>query len=175
MKTRTLKLHGGKDVWIETGTYLGQTTLYLSKIASEVHTIEPSSALFEESKARLLGNKNIYQYLGTSQMMLEGLILDLLKSRNNLRDLSFWLDGHYSSGETFKGPENSPIKNELEILAKYLPFFNNVSIFIDDLHLFKREFESDGYPTVPDLISWSEKYELSWLISNNIFIAKKHI
>ena len=47
------------SIWIETGTYLGTSTSYLSKISKFVHTIEPSKKYYNISKENL---KNIIKY-----------------------------------------------------------------------------------------------------------------
>ena len=45
---RTYNFSNG--AWVETGTYLGETSKYLSNIAQHVYTIEPSKKYFNAAK-----------------------------------------------------------------------------------------------------------------------------
>ena len=53
--------------WIETGTYLGDTSLALSKHSPKVITLEPSRELFEFSRSRLKAKKNVNCMFGSSE------------------------------------------------------------------------------------------------------------
>ena len=44
-------------------------------------------------------------------------------------DINFWLDGHYSSGLTFKGDQECPIKDELDQIGNNLKRLSYGNIF----------------------------------------------
>jgi hypothetical protein len=48
-------------------------------------------------------------------------------------DINFWLDGHFSGGITHKGPQDTPILDELVSISKYLRHFGTVCVMIDDI------------------------------------------
>lgn len=95
--------HNIKDsIWVESGTYLGNTTRFLGSFAKHVYSIEPQMNLFEYATWRFNSKKNISILHGLSENILPNLI------KNISGDICFWLDGHYSEGITFKGPLSAP-------------------------------------------------------------------
>ena len=114
--------------FIETGTYMGATIDNLKDFFENIYTIELNKNLFLYSKKKFQNNNNIKCIQGNSSEQLE-LILN-----NHNQDTIFFLDGHWSGGETSKGPEDVPLLKELQIINKY--FKNRGIIIIDDLRLF---------------------------------------
>lgn len=97
VKHSCLKRNGYPNAtWVETGTYLGETTFFLSKLARQVFSIEPEPTLFLDAKPLFEKKKNVEILNGTSENILPNL---LPKINGNV---NFWLDGHYSMGITFK-------------------------------------------------------------------------
>lgn len=83
--------------WVETGTFLGQTTQLLAKHATKVYSIEPEPKLFARAQKLFSSQKHVEILNGSSEDVFPVLL-------PNLRgDVNFWLDGHYSAGITFKG------------------------------------------------------------------------
>ena len=156
-------------VCVETGTYLGETTCFLAKFAKNVITIEPQMDLYNFTKRRLSKFKNIEFLHGTSEELLPR-IVEKIKENHKL---NFWLDGHYSGGFTFQGVSNSPILYELEWILPLTKDLVEVVIAIDDF----RDFNvgSSGYPSRSLLISFAEKFGLSWDVQMDIFFMKKRI
>ena len=154
-------------IWIETGTFLGNTTIFLSKISRVVYTIEPEENLYQKAKKRFT-NKNIVPIMGKSEDILPDL-LPKLKGKIN-----FWLDGHYSRGETFKGNTDCPIIMELEAIKKNKNNFNEIVIFIDDMRSFFNNFgEYKDYVSVDYLLNWVNEENFKWRIENDIMIITK--
>tara|TARA_B100000700_G_C14899620_1_gene786713 strand:- start:401 stop:1057 length:657 start_codon:yes stop_codon:yes gene_type:complete len=154
--------------WIESGTYLGETALFLSKFSLHVHTIEPSNECFQIAKKKLIGIKNITMHKGSSEDCLE----KVLGSVNG--KVCFWLDGHFSSGVTFKGANNTPIKFELSRIEEHKKKFDEIVILIDDIRM--SAMEEEDYPPLEYYINWAKSNNLNWTIEHDIFIAKsKHI
>ena len=58
--------------WLETGTYLGDTTNVLSKHANRVTTIEPSWDLFNFSRLRLKTKKTLPFTMGQAKSFFMG-------------------------------------------------------------------------------------------------------
>ena len=166
VKTRILSSHSLENAfWIETGTYLGDTTLSLSKIAKSVISIEPQIDLSRFAEKRLKRHKNIKVLNSTSEECIAG-ILDNLSG-----PACFWLDGHYSGDVTYKGSVVSPILEELTAVSTYVNKDNPVIVFIDDFRLFVSS-ASSGYPSHLTLVDWALENRMTWTVEHDIFIAK---
>ena len=165
IKQSLLLRHGiNKSVWVETGTYLGQTTKFLSENFRFVHSIEPSKKCMRIAKRNLRFSKNVALYEGTSELCLEA-ICSSLKG-----DICFWLDGHYSEGITFKGIVDTPILFELNTIKKYLGNFSNTVILIDDIRT--SHFDKNNYPPLSFYANWAESVGMDWTIELDSFIIK---
>lgn len=165
VKIRILKSNSlNNATWVETGTYLGDTTLILSKIAKNVISIEPKHELSVFASTRLKRVKNVEIINATS----EECISSVLESISG--PTCFWLDGHYSGDVTFLGSKISPILDELATIASYLKA-NEVVVFVDDFRLFVNSVNT-GYPSQDILVEWAVENNLSWTVEQDIFIAK---
>lgn len=138
------------DAFVETGTYLGDTTEKAARIFHEVHTIELSSGLAVKAKQRLSPWKNTAVHLGNSQSVL----LELLPRISGR--ILFYLDGHYSGDATARASLDTPLLNELEAIG--LKQKTDAVILIDDIRLFqascfpeKIQAWNFGLETYPDL------------------------
>ena len=88
-------------------------------------------------------------------------------------DINFYLDGHYSAGITHKGPQDTPIIDELACISKNIPQFGKVRVMIDDVRCFNPHLEEySSYPSLNILVDWANRHSLSWHIEHDIFIAK---
>lgn len=165
VKKKVLRKYSVTDgIWIETGTYLGTTTRFLLKLASKVYTIEPEARL-ADAAAYKFRNTKIEVLKGESEKILP----DLLPELNG--NISFWLDGHYSAGITYKGDQEFPVKMELKCIEENLHKFEAISILIDDVHCFLPE--SVGYddrPSLDFIIDWARKHNFSWRIEHDILV-----
>ena len=156
-------------IWIETGTYYGETAKYLSNFSKMVYTLEPSIEIYESVIHSLKDISNIKVFNKSSEEGFE----DVLSLIENQENVCFWLDGHYSEGNTFLGTSHSPIQFELNILEKHLHRLNKVNILIDDFRLFQ-EYESENvYPTKNYLVNWANDNSLNFEIEADIFIIIK--
>ena len=82
------------------------------------------------------------------------------------------LDRHFSLGNTFKSPNETPIVDELNIISKYLSKFNLVTFLVDDMRSFPFR-EITGYPPKKFPVDWAEINNLHWHIEYDIFVALK--
>lgn len=154
-------------VWVETGTYLGQTTKVLSKHGSFVYSIEPQPQLYENAAGHFKAHKNVQIIKGLSENIFPSLLPSLSGNVN------FWLDGHFSAGITHKGPNETPILIELACISKNRVRFNNICIMIDDVRSFKSvEGNNSGYPPIGEIVKWAESNQLIWNIEQDIFVIK---
>jgi hypothetical protein len=155
-------------VSIETGTNTGSTSRILSSFSSKVFTLEPSTVLYLIAQKELKKFKNIEVINSTSEAYFSNLLAKIDGSVN------FWLDGHYSGGQTYKNDINTPIVFELEIIEKFLKEFKSVVVMIDDVRLFTNsEKLQNGYPSRRYLVDWATKNNLDWNIEFDIFVAKR--
>ncbi len=153
--------------WIETGTYLGQTTQVLSKNGLKVYSIEPEPTLFANAYNYFKKFNNVEILNGTSEQIFP----NLLPKING--DVNFWLDGHYSAGITFKGTQDTPVLEELKHITDNLNHFKKVCILIDDIRCFNPQItEYSTYPSVNILVAWANDNHLHWHIEHDIFVAK---
>jgi len=169
VKWQVLKKWGGNGAWIETGTYTGETTWFLSTIGSVVISLEPAKPLAMAAVRKFSSFKNVRIIEGTSEENLDLVLLSLEK--NQKADISFWLDGHYSGGDTFLAEEECPVLKELEIIERHITEFQKISILIDDVRVFSPTgLIVNGYPSLSFLVAWADQKKLKWVIENDIFI-----
>jgi len=127
--TLFLKENFKSDVFIETGTYYGGTTLWASKYFKKVHTIEFSEQIYEITSKKYAHVDNIDFHFGDTRILLP----EILTGLNKDAKVILWLDAHWSSGETYGENDNCPLIKELEILIQNKC---NACILIDDARLF---------------------------------------
>tara|TARA_B100001057_G_C22625077_1_gene862161 strand:+ start:55 stop:711 length:657 start_codon:yes stop_codon:yes gene_type:complete len=161
--------NSSSTIWVETGTLVGDTAKYLSKIAKFVYTIEPSEKYYNLSVKNLTNYENVKIYNDNSENKLND-ILEIIKPNS---DVCFWLDGHWSGGDTFKGETDTPILSELETIKRYLNKFSKLNILIDDFRIFDIGNNVDIYPSKEVLIEYAAKNNLKWRITRDIFILSK--
>lgn len=113
--------------FVETGTYLGETTQWASNIFNKVHSLEASPKYFKISSDKLKNFQNITLHFGISTDVLP----NILKNLNG--PSFFWLDAHWSGGDTFRGNSECPLIQEIKLINSY---FDDKFIFIDDAHMF---------------------------------------
>lgn len=113
---------------IETGTFLGDTTHYLASRGYHVTSVELDSRLAALARARFDGVGNVQVIEGDSGKLMPGLIVKLEQPA------LFYLDGHYSGGDTGKGEQETPIVKEIEAILAGAPIGSFV--IIDDARCF---------------------------------------
>lgn len=141
------------EVLVETGTYKGDMVEAQKKIFNKVFSIELGDDLYRKAKKRFKNDRNVEILQGDSGKVLP----ELIKSIN--KPAIFWLDGHYSGGETAKGNTDCPIFQELDAIFRGHNL--NHILLIDDARLFNGEGD---YPTVEKLTNFvknhNENYQL---------------
>jgi hypothetical protein len=128
--------------FVETGTFMGETSLYAAGLFTTVHTIELSPSLAKRAADRFASVPNVTVHQGDSGEVLR----DLLPRIDT--PCLFWLDGHYSGGITARGEIDTPILAELEAIAEHAAHPN--AILIDDARVFGSD---DAYPALEEVIA----------------------
>lgn len=155
-------------IWVETGTYLGDTTQKLSQIGSMVYSIEPEPVLFAKAKSRFELQTNVEIINGLSEEVFPALLPRLSG------DVCFWLDGHFSAGITHKGPQDTPIADELYCIGENLQKMNRAVVMVDDIRCFDPKIpEYSEYPSLNFLVEWAAAHAMKWHIEHDMFIARK--
>jgi hypothetical protein len=130
----------GHGLFVETGTFLGETTLAMATVFDRCWTVEIDRALYEQAAARFSGHTNIAALHGDSQALMPQILKEIDAPA------IFWLDGHYSRANTGRGTTDTPIVSELTRIFEH-PITQHV-ILIDDA----RDFLGvNGYPTIKAL------------------------
>jgi hypothetical protein len=151
---------------IETGTYMGDMSRTFAKLGYEVHTIEVSRTL-SDVIFPTLQSIGVHCYCGDSGVMLSKIMQKILNG--GATKANFWLDGHWSGGITSRASDyETPIVNELNSIASYLPQFKSVVIAIDDVRCFGN---NTSYPSKKYLIDWAETHNLHFYFLTDIFVA----
>lgn len=114
------------STFVESGTNEGLTIFNMDSHFAKLYTVEISEALYKNTKGKYSGNKITF-LLGDSSKVLP----DILPT---LGDTIFFLDGHWSSGNTGRGDKDCPVLEELLLINKMFP--GNAIIIVDDCRLF---------------------------------------
>jgi len=115
------------NCFIETGTLVGDTIFAVEPYFNKLYTIEFSEKYYNYSKSKYIGSK-INFILGDSSVVFESLL-------PNITDKCiFFLDGHWSSGDTGRSTKDCPLDEEITHINNL--FTNDAIIIIDDFRLF---------------------------------------
>jgi hypothetical protein len=137
---RHLATEYGLRVLVETGTYYGDMVAAMKPHFDQVYSIELSRDLYEKARRRFAGDEGVTIIQGDSGVELGKLVARMKQP------VLFWLDGHYSAGETARGEKETPIYEEL------MHIFDSQQsghvIVIDDARCFGTD---PGYPRMEEL------------------------
>ena len=170
VKRAMLARYGTPDcVWIETGTYLGDTTQFLSARSELVFSIEVDATLAERATRRFRTVANVKILQGDSGRRLAEIFPQVDGPAR------FWLDGHYSAGITGKANSDTPIVAELDAIAAALAkgsLSRGFVVLVDDVRCFdpSNPLYAD-YPRLDYLVDWSNRIGSRWHIEHDVFIA----
>ncbi|MDR2954355.1 MAG: hypothetical protein LBV43_04670 [Prevotella sp.] len=150
------------DILVETGTYLGDMIWAQRKNFAKIYSIELSKTFADLAKKRFKKQTNITIIEGDS-----GVVLNLLIGQIDKKAI-FWLDGHYSGGNTACANKECPIYEELNAIFK--SDIDHI-LLIDDARCF---VGTGSYPTIEELSGFiSDKYTGSSIhIDNDCIIVE---
>jgi hypothetical protein len=138
---RLARRHRRLKVFVETGTFYGDTIAFMRPQFDELHSIELDAKLHAKARERFAGDAAIHLWQGDSGDLMVRVLAAICKPA------MFWLDGHYSGEGTARGVEDTPIYHELEHLSQH-PLRDQHLVVIDDARLFDG---NNGYPTLEAL------------------------
>jgi len=134
---RELAERTGNRIFIETGTYLGDTLWSLKDSFKELYSVELDRGLYEAACRRFARYKDIHLFCGDSAAILPKLLLPVKEP------VLFWLDAHYSGGITTGDISQSPVIRELDYILSHQ--VKGHIVLIDDV----ASFGSDpAYPSL---------------------------
>lgn len=131
------------DVFVESGTYLGDTVAYVLPHVQRAITIELESTYWEMACARFEGDERVEVLRGDAIDLIPAVLGDIQ------RPALVWLDGHFTGGvSTVQGRELEPAPAILRSLSK-VQLAAGTTLVVDDLRLFG---QGQGFPTLDDLV-----------------------
>jgi hypothetical protein len=132
----------GTRTLVETGTYYGDMVEAMLPHFDRIYSIELADNLYLKAVRRFRRCPQVVLVHGDSSSAIESIVTSLEAPA------LFWLDGHYSGGETARGEKDTPVLAELEhILASR---FAN-PIVVDDARLFGTD---PGYPDLQRVVDF---------------------
>lgn len=151
--------------FVETGTFLGDTSFQMKDVFEHVDTIELDEKLAKMAESRFAPFKNVKVWQGDSGKK----IVEVLQAISKDKICLFWLDGHFSGGVTAKADLNTPISKEIEAIYQH---GKKHIILIDDARLFIN-CEED-YPPLQELIKQIKIYNptADIVVKDDIIIVK---
>lgn len=113
-------------IWVETGSWHGDGIQQAIDAGfKELYSIELSHDLYLRCVDRFRDVPFVHLIEGDSSLVLDDLLSKLDKQ------ITFWLDGHFSGGDTVLGKYKSPLMQELDAIANHK--IKTHTIIIDDL------------------------------------------
>ena len=130
----------GFKTFIETGTFKGDMIKAILPEFDKIISVELGNELYKKAVRRFKNEKKVKIIHGDSGKVLHHIMPEIHEPA------IFWLDGHYSGGQTAKGEKECPIFDELEAILKN----NNLNhvLLIDDARHFTGQ---NDYPTIKEL------------------------
>lgn len=140
---RELAHRYGMKTLVETGTFYGDMVEAMRADFDHIYSVELSKDLYDRARIRFASCHNVTLLHGDSAVEISGILKQLRGPA------LFWLDGHYSAGETARGPKETPVLEELQHILTDRDL--NHVVVIDDA----RNFGMDpAYPSLPELVKF---------------------
>lgn len=138
---------------VETGTFMGDMVAAQLPFFEKLISIEITPHYYQKCVERFKGEPKVQIIHGDSGTVLRQLISEIKEP------ILFWLDGHWSGGDTGLGEKQSPIIEEIEAIFKST--VPNPIIIIDDYRLFVGDGE---YPDFYELKRMVKKLNPSYSV-----------
>lgn len=132
-------------VFIETGSHTGDgIQAAIDAGFQKIISIELSNHFYNVCKNRFRDNPKVQLIEGDSFKVLP----DIIKNIDSR--ITFWLDGHYSCGNTAKGEYWAPLMQELDVIHDH--HIKIHSIMIDDMRCWQEPNPVHGF-YLPDILN----------------------
>jgi hypothetical protein len=143
-------------IFVETGTYKGEMIDTMIRRFDKIYSVELSDTLYAAAVKKYGDNKHVKLFHGDSAIMLPVMLKEVTEPA------LFWLDAHFSGGETTRTDVDTPIEEELKAIFAH-PVKNHV-ILIDDA----REFVGkNNYPTLDKVEKMANAAGYSFEVKND--------
>jgi hypothetical protein len=139
----SLVRHRDLRVFVESGTYLGESVEFLRPHMDRIVTVEVEPKLHADADAKFAGDPAIDVRFGDALDLIPAIVRELDQPA------LIWLDGHFSGGVTGQGEFVEPAQAILEKFADAPPPAGS-TVVIDDLRMFGRE--AAPWPTLEGLV-----------------------
>lgn len=142
---------------IETGTFRGDMIAAVKDLFHKIYSIELGERLYAEAKKRFDADKQINIIKGDSGDKLSQVMQKITEP------CVFWLDGHYSGGDTACGKRESPVLQELQAIFAH-PLKSHI-ILIDDARCFDDSnihARKERWPSLDDIRNIVEQQPEEW-------------
>ena len=153
-------------VFIETGSYMGiGIQAAIDAGFEKIISIEKSEKYYDLCVEKFKVYPNVMLWFGDSVKWLPIALEGIFKP------CTFWLDAHYSGGDTAQGP--IPILKELELIKNH--HIKGHTILIDDMRLFRKGWE---HVSESDILNSLKGYDISYeygVAENDILVARWNI
>lgn len=136
--------------FVETGTFQGATAAWASAHFERVITIEGDETLYQAAQRKLAAHPNVECRWGDSRQLLPPIARQVSERK------VYWLDAHWSGGNTFGEHAECPLVDELVAIYETgeEPF-----VVIDDARFFV------SLPPFPhDIHSWPGYFEIARVV-----------
>jgi hypothetical protein len=141
----------GIQYLVETGTCHGDMVAAMQKEFKKIISIELADQFYREVCDRFKGVPNVELIHGDSATKLVEVVAKLPGRA------IFWLDGHYSGGDTARGIHDTPVNEELR--AIFSPGQPDHIVLIDDARCFG---DSPVYPTLDQVRQLVQSLRPGW-------------
>ena len=164
-KIKTIKEYAKEfdtSTFVETGTHTGSTLFSVKDHFDRLYSIELGQKLYNAAVIKFKGIEKISLIYGDSGVELKKLVA-LLACKS-----LFWLDAHWSWGNTAKGNTDSALHSELPAVLSLPEEMGNV-ILIDDTYSMH---DGDGYLSVDTIIDRISKSYPTYKIEIDGYIIR---
>jgi hypothetical protein len=134
----------GIGTLVETGTFRGEMVEAQRKRFNHIYSIELGEKLWQTAVKLFESYNHVEILLGDSGKVLQKITHKLSSPA------IFWLDGHYSAGETAKGDKECPIFEEIDAIFMYGTTLPHV-LLVDDARCF---IGQGDYPAIEELTNY---------------------
>ena len=163
--------HNYNPIFVETGSYVGdgiKNAIFAG--FQSIHSIELAEKHYQYCKSYFKYNNAVQLHSGDSIAVLPDILSNLTQPA------TFWLDAHYSGGDTDFQGSLTPLMKELELIKNH-PIKEH-TILIDDLREWSRDFPAIGFNTEDikkKILEINPNYVFSFAdghTSNDILVAE---
>jgi hypothetical protein len=125
-------------IFVESGSLVGDgIQAALNAGFSTVVSIELAPKYFEHCRARFVDRPEVILFNGDTEDVLPAILKQITVPA------TFWLDGHYSCGDTALGRHWAPLMQELDVIGSH--DIKTHTILIDDMRCWQEPNPTHGF------------------------------